>query len=429
MLETGGGPAVFGERRVPGATRTVLIYCHYDTKPAPAKEWFQPSPFEPVFRKVGDADDAAFVSFDRVPTEALTDWRVYARGASDDKGPIWSHLEALALMDELGLAPTVNLKFIFDGEEEIGSPYFGPLTEKHKDLLKADLVLVTDGPKHASGRPTISFGARGVLKFEMTIESARRDLHSGNFAAPNPNWRLAGLLSSMAAPDGTPLIEGFEDGVAPPTQAERELMARFPLDLHGLERELGVSLPQDYLEKIMFHPTLTIRGLQSGFVGAEANTIIPHKTTVAIDIRMVKNQKIEAVYRRVIEHIRAQGFDVIEGADAPLPDHLRGRRGARVRQGRLRPGQDAGRPADLPRSRRGRRERARRAAGRRHADHGRQRAHLGLHRHPAAADHPGALRERQQPPAQPQRAPAPGPSLPGRANDGRAAGRSRPVSG
>jgi acetylornithine deacetylase/succinyl-diaminopimelate desuccinylase-like protein len=325
VLETGGGPAVFGERRVPGATRTVLIYCHYDTKPAPAKEWFQPSPFEPVFRKVGDADDAAFVSFDRVPTPALTDWRVYARGASDDKGPLWSHLEALSLMDELGLPPTVNVKFIFDGEEEIGSPFFGPLTERHRDLLAADLALVTDGPKHASGRPTISFGARGVLKFEMTIESARRDLHSGNFAAPNPNWQLAGLLSSMAAPDGTPLIEGFEDGVAPPTPAERELMARFPLDLQGLERELGVSLPQDYLEKIMFHPTLTIRGLQSGSVGAEANTIIPHQTTVAIDIRMVKNQKLEAVYARVVEHLRAQGFDVIEGADAPLPDHLRGR--------------------------------------------------------------------------------------------------------
>jgi acetylornithine deacetylase/succinyl-diaminopimelate desuccinylase-like protein len=345
VLDTGGGPAVFAERRASGATRTVLIYCHYDTKPAPAKEWFQPSPFEPVFRKVGDADDAAFVSFDRVPTEALTDWRVYARGASDDKGPIWSHLEALALMDELDLSPKVNLKFIFDGEEEIGSPFFGPLTEKHKDLLAADVVLVTDGPKHGSGRPTISFGARGVLKFELTLESARRDLHSGNFAAPNPNWRLAGLLSSMAAPDGTPLIEGFEDGVAPPTHAERELMAGFPLDLHGLERELGVSLPPDYLEKVMFHPTLTIRGLHSGFVGAEANTIIPHKTTVAIDIRMVKNQKIETVYKRVIDHIRSQGFDVIEGADAPLPDHLRGRAVRVSDKGGYDPAKT---PADLP---------------------------------------------------------------------------------
>ena len=126
-------------------------------------------------------------------------------------------------MDELALPPRVNVKFIFDGEEEIGSPFFGPLTEKHRELLGADLVLVTDGPKHASGRPTVMFGARGVLKFELTLESARRDLHSGNFAVPNPNWRLAGLLSSMAAPDGTPLIEGFEDGVIPPTPAEREV--------------------------------------------------------------------------------------------------------------------------------------------------------------------------------------------------------------
>jgi acetylornithine deacetylase/succinyl-diaminopimelate desuccinylase-like protein len=345
ILETAGAPAVFGERKVPGATRTVLIYCHYDTKPAPAKEWFQPSPFEPVFRRVDDADNAAFVPFDRVPADTMAEWRVFARGSSDDKGPIWSHLEALALMDELALPPRVNVKFIFDGEEEIGSPFFGPLTEKHRELLAADLVLVTDGPKHASGRPTVMLGARGVLKFELTLESARRALHSGNFAVPNPNWRLAGLLSSMAAPDGVPLIEGFEDGVIPPTPAERELLARYPLDLPALERELGITLPRDYLERMMFHPTLTIRGLHSGFVGAEANTIIPHTTTVAIDIRMVKNQKLETVYARVIDHIRAQGFEVIEGAEAPLPDHLRGRTVRVVDKGGYDPAKT---PADLP---------------------------------------------------------------------------------
>ncbi len=345
VLETGGGPAVFGERRVPGATRTVLIYCHYDTKPARAREWFQPSPFEPVFRTVGDADDATPVPFERLAEEDLLGWRVHARGASDDKGPIWSHLEALALMDELGLPPAVNVKFIFDGEEEIGSPFFGPFTEANQDLLAADVVLVTDGPKHGSGRPTIAFGARGVLKFELTIEGARRDLHSGNFAAPNPNWRLAGLLSSMAAPDGTPLIEGFEDGVIPPTQAERELMARFPLDLPALERDLGVTLPKNYLEKIMFHSTLTIRGLQSGFVGTEANTIIPHRSMVAIDIRMVKNQKLETVYQRVLDHVRAQGFEVIEGAETPLPDHLRERAVRVADKGGYDPAKTA---ADLP---------------------------------------------------------------------------------
>jgi acetylornithine deacetylase/succinyl-diaminopimelate desuccinylase-like protein len=228
-------------------------------------------------------------------------------------------------MDAISLSPRVNVKLIFDGEEEIGSPFFGAFTEKNRDLLAADLVIVTDGPKHASGRPTISGGARGVMKIELEIEAARRDLHSGNFAAPNPAWKLNGLLASIATPDGAPLIEGFEDDVLSPTAGEREMMAALPLDLPALEKELGVRLPADYLDRVMFHPTLTIRGLRSGFVGKEANTIIPHKATVSIDIRMVKNQRWSKVYRRLIEHIRAQGFTVLETPDEPLPDELRGR--------------------------------------------------------------------------------------------------------
>jgi acetylornithine deacetylase/succinyl-diaminopimelate desuccinylase-like protein len=325
VLETGGNPAVFGERRVPGATRTVLIYCHYDTKPVPLRGWLQPNPIEPVFRRGLAEDGLPPVPLAEAADDELGRLWLYARGASDDKGPIWSHLEAMALMDALELSPSVNAKFIFDGEEEIGSPFFGPFTEAHRELLAADVVLVTDGPKHASGRPTVTGGARGVLKVELVVESARRDVHSGNFAVPNPAWKLTGLLASMATPDGAPLIEGFEEDVIAPTAAERRMMTEVPLDLRALERELGVRLPADYLERLMFHPTLTIRGLHSGFVGAEANTIIPHRATVAIDVRMVKNQRWEKVYRRLIEHIRAQGFAVLESADEPLPDELRGR--------------------------------------------------------------------------------------------------------
>jgi len=207
----------------------------------------------------------------------------------------------------------------------MGSQHFGAYTEKHRDLLAADLVLVMDGPKDASGRPTVAFGARGVLSLELTLEAARRDVHSGNFTVPNPAWRLVGLLASMAAPDGTPLIEGLEDGVVPPTSAERELMARIPLDRASVERELGVPLPPEYLERLMFRSTLTIRGLKSGFTGQEAQTIIPHQATVAFDSRLVKNQRAEVVYRRILDHVRAQGFVVIESADAPIPDELRGR--------------------------------------------------------------------------------------------------------
>jgi acetylornithine deacetylase/succinyl-diaminopimelate desuccinylase-like protein len=325
MMETGGNPAVFGERRVPGATRTVLIYCHYDTKPIPLAGWLQPDPIEPVFRRGLAEEGAPVVPWKEITASDLAEHRIYARGASDDKGPIWCHLNALDLMDTAGIAPRVNVKLIFDGEEEIGSPFFGAFTERNRDLLAADLVIVTDGPKHASGRPTISGGARGVMKIELEIEAARRDLHSGNFAVPNPAWKLNGLLASIATPDGAPLIEGFEEDVLGPTAGERQMMAALPLDLPALEKELGVRLPADYLDRVMFHPTLTIRGLRSGFVGKEANTIIPHKATVAIDIRMVKNQKWSKVYRRIIDHIRAQGFTVLESADEPLPDDLRGR--------------------------------------------------------------------------------------------------------
>lgn len=325
VLDTSGNPAVYGERRIPGARRTVLIYCHFDTKPIPAAGWLQPSPLEPVLRR-GLAEEASpIVPLDAVAPGDLGTHRLYARGASDDKGPIWSHLTALSLMDAVGTRPAVNVKFIFDGEEEIGSPFFGDLAERHRDRLQADLALITDGPKDATGRPVVAGGARGVLAIELTLEGARRDVHSGNFAVVNPAWRLNGLLASMATPDGEPLIEGLEADVIPPTAAERALMAAAPLDRGALERELGVRMPADLLERLMFRSTLNIRGLRSGFVGREANTIIPSSATVSIDVRMVKNQRWETVYRRIVDHIRAQGYTVIESDDAPIPDELRGR--------------------------------------------------------------------------------------------------------
>lgn len=345
VMETGGNPVVFGALPRAGAGRTLLIYCHYDVKPAPLAGWLQPAPFTPVLRS-GLAEEGAPILDPRsVADDRLPEHRLYARGASDDKGPIWAHLTALELMRAQRLAPRVALKFIFDGEEETGSANFGTFTEQHRELLAADLVLVTDGPKDASGRPTVAFGARGILSLELKLEAARRDVHSGNFSVPNPAWRLVGLLASMAAPDGTPLVEGLEDGVAPPTPAERQLMGRVPLDRAAIERELGVPLPSEYLERLMFRSTLTIRGLRSGFTGQEAQTIIPHQATVAFDARLVKNQRVDTVYRRILDHIRGQGFTVIESADAPIPADLRGRA---IRVVERRGYDPAKTPADLP---------------------------------------------------------------------------------
>lgn len=348
VMETGGNPAIYGSLPLPGAIRTLLVYCHYDVKPAPPAGWLQPSPFEPVLRAGAAEEGAPIRALADVPDHELPAHRLYARGASDDKGPIWSHLTALELMADQGLAPRVALKFIFDGEEEMGSTNFGSFTEGHRDLLAADVALVMDGPKDASGRPTVAFGARGILSLELTLESARRDVHSGNFSVPNPAWRLIGLLASMAAPDGTPLVEGLEEGVVPPTAAEQDLMGRIPLDRSAIEKELGVALPTEYLERLMFRSTLTIRGLRSGFTGPEAQTIIPHQATVAFDARLVKNQRVDAVYRRIVGHIRGQGFTVIESADAPIPDELRGRAIRVVERRGYDPAKTA---ADLPISR------------------------------------------------------------------------------
>ena len=324
VLETGGNPAVFGERRVPGATTTLLLYCHYDTKPIPRDGWLQPDPLEPVFRRGLAEDGAPATPLAEIADNELPAFRMYARGTSDDKGPIWSHLHALDMMDAVGMTPAVNVKLICDGEEEIGSPYFGAFCESHRELLAADVVIITDGPKHASGRPTIAGGARGVGKIELQLEAARRDVHSGNFAVPNPAWKLTGLLASMATPDGLPLVEAFEEDVVPPTAAEKQMMAELPLDRAALQRDLGVEVPADYLDRIMFHPTLTVRGLRSGFFGKEANTIIPHTATVLLEVRMVKDMRWSKVLARLLDHIRGQGFTVLD-RDAPLPDDLRGK--------------------------------------------------------------------------------------------------------
>src|SRR5205085_6995407 len=186
----------------------LLIYCHYDTKPVPPQGWLQPDPLEPVFRRGLAEDRTPGSPLAAFGDDELDGLALYARGSADDKGPIWCHLHALELMDALGLSPAVNVKLICDGEEEIDSPSLAAFAETHRDLLAADVVVVTDGPQHASGRATVGGGARGMVKLELEIEAARRDVHSGNFAVPNPAWRLSGLLASMATPDGAPLIEG-----------------------------------------------------------------------------------------------------------------------------------------------------------------------------------------------------------------------------
>ena len=303
LLETSGNPLVYGDLRVPGATRTLLLYCHYDGQPVDPKGWKQPDPFTPVER----------------------DGRIYARSASDDKAPIVAIVTALDALRAAGLEPASNIRIILDGEEEAGSPSLVPAIAKYRDKLAADLMVILDGPQHPSGRPTIAYGARGIARVDLTVYGPRAGVHSGNYGnwIPNPAQRLALLLASMKDEQGRVLVAGFNDGIAPLTAEERRMIAEVPDDSAAMLKAFGVSAPEvayPKLQDALQYPTLNVRGMISAHVGAGARTIIPDSATASIDIRLVKETPGTALIEKLRAHVRKQGYHVV---DAPPDDATR----------------------------------------------------------------------------------------------------------
>ena len=297
LLETAGNPLVYGELKVPGATRTLLLYCHYDGQPVDPKGWKQPDPFTPVER----------------------DGRLYARSASDDKAPIVMIVSAIDALRAAGLQPSSNIRIILDGEEEAGSPSLVPAIGKYREKLAADLMLILDGPQHPSGRPTIAYGARGITRVDITVYGPKVGVHSGNYGnwIPNPAQRLALLLASMKDEKGNVLVAGFNDGVAPLTAEERKMLADVPDDSAAMLRAFGVSLPEaahPKLQEALQYPTLNVRGMVSAHVGAGARTIIPDSATASIDIRLVRETPAGSMVEKLRAHVRRQGYHLVDGA-------------------------------------------------------------------------------------------------------------------
>ena len=294
-VPTSGHPMVLGHwNKAPGAP-TVLLYGHYDVQPPdPLDAWISP-PFEPTIR----------------------DGRIYARGIGDNKGQHFAQL--LAIESHLKVHGTLpcNIVFLLEGEEEIGSPRIAEFVAANRDRLKADFVVTADGPLHASGLPTISYGVRGVASFELRVRHASRDLHSGNFGgvAPNPIWTLVHLLGTMKNADGEITIEGLADRVIPATANELAAAARLPLDLAeakadiGLER-LDAPAERSYYERLMFHPTLTINGLHGGYGGPGSKTVLPHEAFAKCDIRLVEAQTPDEVLAKVAAHVARHAPEV-----------------------------------------------------------------------------------------------------------------------
>jgi len=328
ILETEGNPLVFGKFSVPGAVRTLLLYCHYDGQPVDSDEWQQPDPFQPVLRDGKLSDSTKVLEID-ARRKFEDDWRIYARSASDDTAPIIGLLTALDALKAAGVMPTSNIKVILDGEEEAGSPNLVPAIERYRDKLGADLLLIFDGPLHQSNRPTVVFGARGIMTIDLTVFGPRVPLHSGHYGnwAPNPAMRLAQLLASMKDPDGRVVIEGFYDGIDF-TPDDQRVLDEVPDDLGELKRTLGFSEADkvgETLQEAIQFPSLNVRGLQSAWIGGEARTIVPDRATAAIDVRLVRETKPDDLYGKILGHIEAQRFHIVseDPDDATRAAHAR----------------------------------------------------------------------------------------------------------
>ncbi|PYS32684.1 MAG: peptidase M20, partial [Acidobacteria bacterium] len=320
-------PAVFGEWKAPGAKQAIVLYAHYDGQPVDPKAWTASPPFQPTWRS------ATFESGGKIVTlpdngEINPEWRLYARAASDDKAGVMAILTAFDALRAQGIAPSLNLKFIFEGEEEAGSPHLGEIIDLHKDLLEADAWMVCDGPVHQSGRKEVVFGVRGDQNADVTVYGAKRPLHSGHYGnwAPNPAMLLARLLASMKDDTGRVTIAGWYEGVEALGDAERRAIAEAPAYDDELRSQLGLARTEGNgksLLELINQPSLNINGISSGDVGALARNVIPTTATAVLDLRLVKGNDHQRQVLRLIDHIRKQGFFVIDHdpADAERNQH------------------------------------------------------------------------------------------------------------
>lgn len=317
-LPTPGTPLLLAERRVQNPAATVLVYLQADGQPVDPAAWDQESPYGPVLKEEGEE------GFHRIPWERLEetidpDWRIFARSASDSKGPNIQFLKALDLLEDAGVVPDYDLKVIIDTMEEMGSPHLPGAVEAFRDELAADLLVIFDGPPHYSGRPSLKFGARGIARFTLTTYGPRTPQHSGHYGnyAPNPAQRLAEILASMKDDAGRVTIPGFYDGVVL-DEATRRILAAVPDDEEEIRQRLGIAQPDAVggsLQEAVQYPSLNIRGMRSGWVGEEARTIVPATAVAEVDVRLVPETDGGRLLGLIRRHVEGLGYHVVSGRD------------------------------------------------------------------------------------------------------------------
>ena len=315
-IPTDGSPLLLASRDVDPGLPTVLVYLQADGQPVDPAAGDQENPYVPVLKARGPDGN-----FERIPWDLLSrdydpEWRVFARSASDSKGPMTQFLVAIELLDKNGFEPDYNLKVIIDTEEEMGSPNLPAAVVANRQLLDADWLLIFDGPPHPSNRPTVGFGARGIVTITLVAHGPRVPQHSGHYGnfVPNPAFHLARILASMKDAEGRVTLPGFYDGIEI-DEATREILQAVPDDETQILADMGLvraDAVAPSLQEAIQYPSLNIRGLSSGWVGREARTIIPSTATAELDIRLVRESDYRRLLGLVRNHIEALGYHVID---------------------------------------------------------------------------------------------------------------------
>jgi len=297
ICETAGHPIVYGEKIVDPSLPTILTYGHYDVQPAEPLELWDSGPFEPVIKE----------------------GKIFARGACDDKGQVFMHVKALETMTKTGTL-ACNVKYIIEGEEEVGSTHLAPFLENNVEKLSADVVLVSDTSMISMDDPSIETGLRGLAYMEVEITGPNRDLHSGVYggAVANPITILCQMIASLHDDNNHITVEGFYEKVAELTAAEREDLNKAPFDVEEYKKELGISdvwgeKGYTSLERTGIRPTLELNGIWGGYIGEGAKTVLPSKAFAKISMRLVPHQvstEIEELFTKHFEALAPEGITV-----------------------------------------------------------------------------------------------------------------------
>lgn len=280
ICETTGYPVVYGEKMVDPSKPTVLVYGHYDVQPADPIELWESGPFEPVIKK----------------TEIHPEGAIFARGSADDKGQFFMHVKAFEAMNKSGELPC-NVKFMIEGEEEVGSPSLGEFVRNNKEKLKNDIILISDTEIISKEQPSISVGLRGLSYVEVEVKGADLDMHSGVYggAVPNPLNVLSRMIAKLHDDDGRITIPGFYDDVKDLSPEDKADLDKIPFDLEAYKKSIGIADIQgekgySTIERASVRPTLDVNGIWGGYIGKGAKTVIPSHAYAKISMRLVPDQ-------------------------------------------------------------------------------------------------------------------------------------------